>query len=68
MTTGASTASCTGTENRAPGLDVTEQSPLMQMAGPGTTMNMNGEDASAAAGLNSSEGELALHRPCAADG
>jgi hypothetical protein len=52
MTTGASTASCTGTNHS--GLDVTN-SPLMQMAGPGTTMNMNGADASAAAGLNSTK-------------
>jgi hypothetical protein len=49
-TTDAGTASCTGTNHA--GLDVTN-SPLMTMAGPGTTMNMNGEDASAAAGLNS---------------
>jgi hypothetical protein len=49
-TTDASTASCTGTNHS--GLDVTN-SPLMTMAGPGTTMNMNGADASAAAGLNS---------------
>ena len=48
----ASTASCTGTNHS--GLDVTN-SPLMQMAGPGTTMNMNGTDASAAAGLNSTK-------------
>jgi hypothetical protein len=52
MTTGASTASCTGSDHS--GLDVTN-SPLMQMAGPGTTMNMNGADASAAAGLNSTK-------------
>ncbi len=44
-----STASCTG-GNHA-GLDVTN-SPLMAMGGTGT-MNMNGADASAAAGLNS---------------
>ena len=50
--TGASTASCTGSNHS--GLDVTN-SPLMQMAGPGTTMNMNGADASAAAGLNSTK-------------
>ena len=49
-TADASTASCTGTNHS--GLDVTN-SPLMTMAGPGTTMNMNGADASAAAGLNS---------------
>lgn len=49
-TTDASSASCTGTNHS--GLDVTN-SPLMTMAGPGTTMNMNGADASAAAGLNS---------------
>ena len=52
MATGASTASCTGSNHS--GLDVTN-SPLMQMAGPGTTMNMNGADASAAAGLNSTK-------------
>jgi hypothetical protein len=52
MSTGASTASCTGTNHS--GLDVTN-SPLMTMAGPGTTMNMNGSDASAAAGLNSTK-------------
>ena len=33
------------------------------MGGPGTNMNMNGADASAAAGLNSTKDELALHRP-----
>ena len=49
-TADASTASCTGTNHS--GLDVTN-SPLMTMAGPGTTMNMNGADASATAGLNS---------------
>jgi hypothetical protein len=52
MATGASPASCTGTNHS--GLDVTN-SPLMTMAGPGTTMNMNGEDASGAAGLNSTK-------------
>jgi hypothetical protein len=50
--TSASTVSCTGSSHS--GLDVTN-SPLMQMAGPGTTMNMNGADASAAAGLNSTK-------------
>jgi hypothetical protein len=52
MSSSASTASCTGTNHS--GLDVTN-SPLMQMAGPGTNMNMNGADASAAAGLNSTK-------------
>ncbi len=49
---GPSTASCTGT--RHAGLVVTN-SPLMAMGGPGATMNMNGTDASAAAGLNSTK-------------
>ena len=55
-TTTASTAHCTSGNNGAArsGLDVTN-SPNMQMAGPGTTMNMNGADASAAAGLNSTK-------------
>jgi hypothetical protein len=50
----ASTAHCSADNNGAGrnGLDVTN-SPNMRMAGPGTTMNMNGADASAAAGLNS---------------
>jgi hypothetical protein len=52
MTTSANTASCTGSDHS--GLDLTN-SPLMQMAGPGTTMNMNGADASSAAGLNSTK-------------
>ena len=52
VATGATTAGCTGTNHS--GLDVTN-SPLMQMAGPGTTMNMNGADASTAAGLNSTK-------------
>jgi hypothetical protein len=52
--TTASTAHCTPGNNGAArsGLDVTN-SPNMQMSGPGTIMNMNGADASAAAGLNS---------------
>jgi hypothetical protein len=48
--TGAGTASCTGANHS--GLVVTN-SPLMAMGGPNTVMNMNGTDASAAAGLNS---------------
>jgi hypothetical protein len=49
MATGPTTASCTGGDHA--GLDVTN-SPLMTMGGT-NTMNMNGSDASAAAGLNS---------------
>jgi hypothetical protein len=49
MASGPSTASCTGRDHA--GLVVTN-SPLMAMGGTGT-MNMNGADASAAAGLNS---------------
>ena len=43
-------------EHRAPrtGLDV-QNTPNMIMAGPGTGMNMNGADASAAAGLNTTK-------------
>ncbi len=48
---GPSTASCTGSGHA--GLVVTN-SPLMAMGGTGT-MNMNGADASAAAGLNSTK-------------
>ncbi len=49
----ASTASCTRGNNGSPrsGLDVTN-TPNMSMGGPGAIMNMNGADASAAAGLN----------------
>ena len=49
----ATTATCTRGNNGAPrtGLDV-NNTPNMVMAGPGTGMNMNGADASAAAGLN----------------
>ena len=50
--TSPSTASCTGTSHS--GLVVTN-SPLMSMGGPGANMNMNGADASAAAGLNSTK-------------
>jgi hypothetical protein len=52
----ASTASCTGGNNGAlrTGLDV-QNTPNMIMAGPGTGMNMNGADASAAAGLNTTK-------------
>jgi hypothetical protein len=49
MASGPSSASCTGGDHA--GLVVTD-SPLMVMGGSGT-MNMNGADASAAAGLNS---------------
>jgi hypothetical protein len=52
----ATTATCTRGNNGAPrtGLDV-QNSPNMVMAGPGTAMNMNGADASAAAGLNTTK-------------
>ncbi len=52
----ATTATCTRGNNGAPrtGLDV-QNSPNMVMAGPGTAMNMNGADASAAAGLNATK-------------
>ncbi|HSZ36115.1 MAG TPA: hypothetical protein VK773_03405, partial [Acidimicrobiales bacterium] len=50
--TSASTASCTGTNHS--GLVVTN-SPLMAMGGPGANMNMNGADASAAGGYNSTK-------------
>ena len=52
----ASTASCTKGNNGAPrgGLDV-NNTPNMVMAGPGTGMNMNGADASAAAGFNTTK-------------
>jgi len=50
------TATCTKGNNGAPraGLDV-DNTPNMVMAGPGTGMNMNGADASAAAGLNTTK-------------
>jgi hypothetical protein len=50
------TGSCTRGNNGAPrtGLDV-QNTPNMVMAGPGTNMNMNGADASAAAGLNTTK-------------
>jgi hypothetical protein len=50
------TATCTKGNNGAPrtGLDV-QNTPNMVMAGPGTNMNMNGADASAAAGLNTTK-------------
>ena len=49
----ASTATCTRENNGSTrsGLDVTN-TPSMSMGGPGAIMNMNGADASAAAGLN----------------
>jgi hypothetical protein len=50
--TGPSTASCTGANHS--GLVVTN-SPLMSMGTPGANMNMNGADASAASGLNSTK-------------
>jgi hypothetical protein len=52
----AATATCTRGNNGAPraGLDI-NNTPNMIMAGPGTGMNMNGADASAAAGLNTTE-------------
>jgi hypothetical protein len=52
----AATAACTRRNNGAPraGLDV-NNTPNMVMAGPGTGMNMNGADASAAAGLNTTK-------------
>ena len=52
----ATTASCTSGNNGAPraGLDI-NNTPNMIMAGPGTGMNMNGADASAAAGLNTTK-------------
>jgi len=52
----AATATCTRGNNGAPraGLDF-NNTPNMVMAGPGTGMNMNGADASAAAGLNTTK-------------
>jgi hypothetical protein len=52
----STTATCTRGNNGAPrtGLDV-RNTPNMVMAGPGTNMNMNGADASAAAGLNTTK-------------
>ncbi len=52
----AATATCTRGNNGAPrtGLDV-NNTPNMVMAGPGTGMDMNGADASAAAGLNTTK-------------
>ncbi len=52
----ATTATCTRGNNGAPraGLDI-NNTPNMIMAGPGTGMNMNGADASAAAGLNTTK-------------
>jgi hypothetical protein len=52
----STTATCTQGNNGAPrsGLDV-NNTPNMIMAGPGTGMNMNGADASAAAGLNTTK-------------
>ena len=52
----ATTATCTRGNNGAPraGLDVND-TPNMIMAGPGTGMNMNGADASAAAGFNTTK-------------
>ncbi len=52
----ASTATCTRGNNGSArsGLDVTN-TPNMSMGGPGAIMNMNGADASAAAGLNTTK-------------
>ncbi len=52
----STTATCTPGNNGAPrtGLDI-QNTPNMVMAGPGTNMNMNGADASAAAGLNTTK-------------
>jgi hypothetical protein len=52
----ASTATCTSGNNGSTrsGLDVTN-TPNMSMGGPGVIMNMNGADASAAAGLNTTK-------------
>src|ERR1700733_9456334 len=52
----AATATCTRGNNGAPraGLDF-NNTPNMVMAGPGTGMNMNGADASAAAGLHTTK-------------
>ena len=52
----AATATCTRGNNGAPraGLDV-NNTPNMVMAGPRTGMNMNGADASATAGLNTTK-------------
>ena len=52
----STTAICTRGNNGASrtGLDV-QNTPNMVMAGPGTNMNMNGADASAAAGLNTTK-------------
>ena len=52
----STTATCTRGNNGAPrtGLDI-QNTPNMVMAGPGTNMNMNGADASAAAGLNTTK-------------
>ncbi len=54
----AATARCTRGNNGAPraGLDV-NNTPNMIMAGPGTGMNMNGADASAAAGFNTTKAD-----------
>ncbi len=54
----SATATCTRGNNGAPraGLDV-NNTPNMVMAGPGTGMNMNGADASAAAGLNTTKAD-----------
>ena len=59
MATGASTASCTGTNHS--GLDVTN-SPLMQMAGPGTDDEHERGRRQCCGGAQLDEGELALHR------
>ena len=60
----AASATCTRGNNGAPraGLDV-NNTPNMIMAGPGTGMNMNGADASAAAGLNTTKANWSYTGP-----
>ena len=60
----ATSASCTRGNNGAPraGLDVND-TPNMIMAGPGTGMNMNGADASAAAGFNTTKANWSYTGP-----
>ncbi len=65
----STTATCTRGNNGAPrtGLDV-QNTPNMVMAGPGTNMNMNGADASAAAGLNTTKSNWHYTGPALPDG
>jgi hypothetical protein len=60
----AASAACTRGNNGAPraGLDV-NNTPNMIMAGPGTGMNMNGADASAASGLNTTKANWSYTGP-----